>query len=53
MMHFIHWNSNVDEVILQRLRIKTANRDIDSFVAADFELIGYKAHQKINMIMAV
>ncbi|XP_024394486.1 bifunctional dihydrofolate reductase-thymidylate synthase 1 [Physcomitrium patens] len=36
-----------------RLRIKTANRDIDSFVAADFELIGYKAHQKINMIMAV
>jgi dihydrofolate reductase/thymidylate synthase len=37
----------------QRLQIKTANRDIDSFLAADFELVNYEAHKKINMKMAV
>ncbi|KAG0568729.1 hypothetical protein KC19_6G041600 [Ceratodon purpureus] len=35
------------------LRIKTANRDIDSFSASDFELINYDAHKKISMKMAV
>ena len=28
-------------------------KDIDSFVAADFKLIGYDPHQKIEMKMAV
>lgn len=36
-----------------RVQIKTANRDIDSFVAADFELINYDAHKQIRMKMAV
>jgi hypothetical protein len=35
------------------LRIKTTNRDIDSFSASDFELICCDAHKKIPMKMAV
>lgn len=53
MMYFIYWNSNVDEVILQCLWIKIVNCDIDLFVVVDFEFIGYKVYQKINMIMVV
>ncbi|KAF7840982.1 bifunctional dihydrofolate reductase-thymidylate synthase [Senna tora] len=34
------------------LKIKS-KKDIESFVAADFELIGYDPHQKIEMKMAV
>ncbi|XP_034927609.1 bifunctional dihydrofolate reductase-thymidylate synthase isoform X1 [Populus alba] len=35
------------------LKINSEKKDIDSFVAADFELIGYDPHQKIEMKMAV
>ncbi|KAK2966011.1 hypothetical protein RJ640_017089 [Escallonia rubra] len=35
------------------LKINPQKKDIDSFVAADFELIGYDPHQKIEMKMAV
>ncbi|KAF7127703.1 hypothetical protein RHSIM_Rhsim11G0179300 [Rhododendron simsii] len=35
------------------LKINPQKKDIDSFVAADFELIGYEPHQKIGMKMAV
>lgn len=35
------------------LKINPEKKDIDSFVAADFELIGYDPHQKIEMKMAV
>ncbi|KAK7352103.1 hypothetical protein VNO80_17520 [Phaseolus coccineus] len=35
------------------LKINPKKKDIDSFVAADFELIGYDPHQKIDMKMAV
>lgn len=35
------------------LKINSEKRDIDSFVAADFKLIGYDPHQKIEMKMAV
>ncbi|XAR72795.1 Dihydrofolate reductase [Bertholletia excelsa] len=35
------------------LMINPQKKDIDSFVAADFKLIGYDPHQKIEMTMAV
>ncbi|RYR69762.1 hypothetical protein Ahy_A03g016314 isoform B [Arachis hypogaea] len=35
------------------LKINPKKKDIDSFVAADFNLIGYDPHQKIEMKMAV
>ncbi|TXG52185.1 hypothetical protein EZV62_021354 [Acer yangbiense] len=35
------------------LRINPEKKDIDSFVASDFELTGYDPHQKIEMKMAV
>ena len=49
-----HWNLKcLVDFYWQRLQIKTVNRDIDSFLAADFELVNYEAHKKINMKMAV
>jgi len=35
------------------LKINPKKKDIDLFVAADFKLIGYDPHQKIEMKMAV
>ncbi|GFS29298.1 thymidylate synthase 2 [Actinidia rufa] len=35
------------------LMTNTQKKDVDSFVAADFKLIGYDPHQKIGMKMAV
>ncbi|KAG4993983.1 hypothetical protein JHK86_030810 [Glycine max] len=35
------------------LKINPKKKDIDSFVASDFKLIGYVPHQKIEMKMAV
>lgn len=35
------------------LKINPEKKDIDSFVASDFELIGYDSHKKIEMKMAV
>ncbi|KAH7575043.1 hypothetical protein JRO89_XS02G0039400 [Xanthoceras sorbifolium] len=35
------------------LKINSEKKNIDSFVAADFNLIGYDPHQKIEMKMAV
>ncbi|KAL5714745.1 hypothetical protein ACHQM5_016663 [Ranunculus cassubicifolius] len=35
------------------LDINPLKKDIDSFVMSDFKLVGYKPHQKIEMIMAV
>ncbi|CAK9176394.1 unnamed protein product [Ilex paraguariensis] len=35
------------------LKINPQKKDIDSFVAADFKLIGYDPHKKIGMKMAV
>ncbi|KAI3828032.1 hypothetical protein L1987_02122 [Smallanthus sonchifolius] len=35
------------------LKINPAKKDIDAFVADDFELTGYNPHQKIEMKMAV
>uniref|UniRef100_A0A803LDN7 Bifunctional dihydrofolate reductase-thymidylate synthase n=1 Tax=Chenopodium quinoa TaxID=63459 RepID=A0A803LDN7_CHEQI len=35
------------------LKINTQKKNIDSFVATDFELVGYDPHQKIEMKMAV
>nr|KYP39188.1 hypothetical protein KK1_039521 [Cajanus cajan] len=35
------------------LKINPKKKDIDSFVAADFKLIGYNPHPKINMKMSV
>jgi dihydrofolate reductase/thymidylate synthase len=35
------------------LKINPEKKDIDSFVADDFELIGYDPHKKIDMKMAV
>ncbi|KAG7010921.1 Bifunctional dihydrofolate reductase-thymidylate synthase 2, partial [Cucurbita argyrosperma subsp. argyrosperma] len=35
------------------LKINPEKKDIDSFVAADFELTGYDPHEKIAMKMAV
>ncbi len=37
----------------QTLKINPAKRDIESFTSEDFELIGYQAHKKIEMKMAV
>lgn len=39
--------------LMQILKINPAKKDIDSFVAADFELVGYDPHQEIEMKMAV
>lgn len=38
---------------LQVLKINPEKKHIDSFVADDFELIGYDPHKKIDMKMAV
>ncbi|XP_018491461.1 bifunctional dihydrofolate reductase-thymidylate synthase 1 [Raphanus sativus] len=35
------------------LKINGEKKEVDSFVAADFELIGYEPHKKIEMKMAV
>ncbi|KAL6011394.1 hypothetical protein ACLOJK_001840 [Asimina triloba] len=35
------------------LKINPQKKDIDSFVASDFKLIGYNPHQKIEMKMAI
>ncbi|XP_034675057.1 putative bifunctional dihydrofolate reductase-thymidylate synthase isoform X2 [Vitis riparia] len=35
------------------LKINPQKKDIESFVATDFELIGYNPHQKIEMTMSV
>ncbi|CAJ1973066.1 unnamed protein product [Sphenostylis stenocarpa] len=35
------------------LKINPEKKDIDSFVAADFKLVGYDPHQKIDMKLAV
>ncbi|KAJ7555237.1 hypothetical protein O6H91_05G027800 [Diphasiastrum complanatum] len=35
------------------LEISTSNKDIDSFKAVDFNLIGYESHERIAMKMAV
>lgn len=35
------------------LKINPAKKDIESFTSEDFELIGYQAHKKIEMKMAV
>jgi dihydrofolate reductase/thymidylate synthase len=35
------------------LKINPNKKDIDSFAAADFKIIGYEPHQKIEMKMAV
>lgn len=44
----------IDTILyLQILKINSEKKDIDSFVASDFELIGYNPHQKIEMKMAV
>ena len=40
-------------LFLQILKINPQKKDIESFVAADFELIGYNPHQKIEMKMSV
>lgn len=37
----------------QVLKINPEKKHIESFVAADFELIGYDPHKKIDMKMAV
>lgn len=39
--------------LLQVLKINPQKKEIDSFVAADFDLIGYNPHKKIEMKMAV
>ncbi|MCI19316.1 bifunctional dihydrofolate reductase-thymidylate synthase-like [Trifolium medium] len=38
---------------MQTLKINPQKKDIDSFVATDFKLIGYDPHRKIEMKMAV
>ena len=38
---------------MQILKINSEKKDIDAFVAADFKLIGYDPHQKIEMKLAV
>ncbi|PKI59504.1 hypothetical protein CRG98_020135 [Punica granatum] len=35
------------------LKINPDKKDIDSFVASDFKLLGYDPHEKIDMKMAV
>lgn len=37
---------------MQTLKINPEKKDIDSFVATDFELIGYDPPQKMEMKMA-
>lgn len=39
--------------ITQILKINSEKKDIDSFEASDFELVGYDPHSKIEMKMAV
>ena len=38
---------------VQILKINPSKKDIDSFVASDFKLVGYDPHQKIEMKMAI
>ena len=38
---------------VQILKINPSKKDIDSFVASDFKLVGYDPHQKIDMKMAI
>ena len=38
---------------MQILKINPEKKNIDSFVATDFEFIGYDPHEKIEMKMAV
>ena len=38
---------------VQTLRINPDKKDIDAFVAEDFELVGYNPHKAIAMKMAV
>lgn len=40
-------------VLTQTLRINPAKKEIDDFVAEDFEIIGYNPAKKIEMKMAV
>lgn len=40
-------------ILMQILKINPEKKNIDSFVASDFELIGYDPHEKIEMKMAV
>lgn len=40
-------------VYLQVLKINPQKKDIESFVPADFTLLGYDPHPKIEMKMAV
>lgn len=40
-------------ITMQILKINPEKKNIDSFVADDFELISYDPHQKIEMKMAV
>lgn len=42
-----------NDVYLQVLKINPEKKDIESFVPADFTLLGYDPHQKIEMKMAV
>lgn len=44
---------SLTNVSVQILKINPEKEDIDSFVAADFELIGYNPHQRLEMKMAV
>lgn len=46
LFFFVFWQ-------LQVLKINGEKKEVDSFVAADFELIGYEPHKKIEMKMAV
>lgn len=39
--------------ITQILKINSEKKDIGSFEASDFELVGYDPHSKIEMKMAV
>ena len=38
---------------MQILKINPSKKDINSFVASDFKLVGYDPHQKIEMKMAI
>lgn len=40
-------------LLIQVLKINPEKKNIDSFVAADFKLIGYDPHEKIEMKMVV
>jgi dihydrofolate reductase/thymidylate synthase len=39
--------------LLQVMKINPEKKQIDSFVASDFDLTGYDPHKKIEMKMAV